>query len=68
MTHLALRNITRKSDPILMKTNRATPKVMSPEYLKEHVPDTIIVMNPVYREEIAKMVGDMGLESNVITV
>ena len=43
-------------------------EVRPPEHLREYVPDTIIVMNPIYRDEIAAMVSAMGIRSDVITV
>lgn len=36
-------------------------KYISPSYLKDYVPDVVIVMNSVYQNEISKMVADMGI-------
>lgn len=43
-------------------------EVMPPEYLKEYKPATIIVMNPIYRDEIGDMVRNMGLDPVIKTV
>ena len=41
-------------------------KVMPPEFLKEKKPDLIIVMNPVYRDEITQMLDRMGIYTEVV--
>ena len=41
-------------------------QIMSPEFLKEYQPDTVIVMNGIYCEEIQKMLDEMGVSTNVI--
>jgi SAM-dependent methyltransferase len=41
-------------------------KVMPPEFLKEKTPDLIIIMNPVYREEIMQMLNRMEVSTDVI--
>jgi len=41
---------------------------MPPEYLKDYKPATIIVMNPIYRDEIADMVRNMRLNPVIRTV
>jgi len=46
----------------------AAREVMSPEYLKEYQPETIIVMNPIYCEEITEMCSSMGVNAEVIGV
>ena len=43
-------------------------EVMPPESLKDLVPDVVVVMNPVYRDEIGRMLSGMGIESELITV
>ncbi len=40
--------------------------VVAPERLIEIRPDTVIVMNPVYREEIATQLGEMGLHPEIL--
>ncbi|EAW33643.1 class I SAM-dependent methyltransferase [Lyngbya sp. PCC 8106] len=41
-------------------------QIMSPEFLKEYQPDHVIVMNPIYCDEIQKMLEDMGVKTQVI--
>jgi hypothetical protein len=43
-------------------------QVMPPEHLKTYRPDAIIVMNPVYRDEIAGMVRNMQLDPVIKSV
>jgi SAM-dependent methyltransferase len=43
-------------------------KIMSPEFLRKHRPDIVIVMNPVYCEEIRQMLDDMRVTTEVIPV
>jgi SAM-dependent methyltransferase len=43
-------------------------KVMPPEFLKEKNPDVIIIMNPVYRNEIMLTLDRMGVSTEVIQV
>lgn len=43
-------------------------QVQSPEFLKEYQPDEVIVMNPVYQNEIKQMLHEMNLNPKVITV
>jgi hypothetical protein len=42
--------------------------IVAPEFLDEYRPDVVIVMNPVYREEIAADLRRMGLSPQVLTV
>lgn len=39
----------------------AGQQIVPPEFLQTYQPDTIIVMNPIYREEIKGMVDQLGL-------
>ncbi|MFY7803749.1 MAG: class I SAM-dependent methyltransferase [Limnoraphis robusta] len=41
-------------------------QIMSPEFLKEYQPDRVIVMNPIYCDEIQKMLDDMGVKTQVL--
>jgi len=41
-------------------------QIVSPEFLKQYRPDTIIVMNPIYCNEIKKMMDDMGVVADYI--
>jgi len=43
-------------------------KVMPPEFLRKYKPDVVIVMNPIYYNEIQKMLNDMDLTPEVISV
>ncbi len=43
-------------------------KVMSPEILRKNKPDAVIVMNPIYSDEIRQALADMGLTPEVISV
>jgi hypothetical protein len=42
--------------------------VVPPAVLREDPPDTVIVMNPIYREEIATLMADIGLGPEIISV
>ena len=41
-------------------------QIVSPEFLKQYKPDTVIVMNPVYCNEIKKMMDDMDISAEYI--
>ena len=43
-------------------------EIMSPEFLKDYQPDTVIVMNAIYCDEIGEMLKDMGVETEVIAL
>ncbi|MEJ2720619.1 MAG: class I SAM-dependent methyltransferase [bacterium] len=43
-------------------------RIMPPESLREYGPTTVIVMNPIYEDEIAQMVASMNVPAEVITV
>lgn len=43
-------------------------KIVGPDFLKEYKPDTVIVMNPIYCEEIRQNLNRMGLTSEIMTV
>ena len=43
-------------------------KIMHPEFLKKYKPDVTIVMNSIYCNEIQKMLEDMGVTAEVITL
>ncbi len=36
-------------------------RIVAPDYLADHAVDAIIVANPIYKEEIATLTGDLGL-------
>lgn len=41
-------------------------KIVAPEFLKQYRPDTIIIMNPIYQEEITQSAKEMGLSPEVL--
>lgn len=43
-------------------------EIMPPEFLKEYKPDQVIVMNPIYCNEIQQMLDDMGVATELIFV
>ena len=40
-------------------------KIVPPEFLKDYQPDTIIIMNPIYVEEIKQMIRPLNLSSEI---
>lgn len=43
-------------------------QIMSPEFLKEYQPDTVIVMNEIYMDEIGAMLNDMGIKPEMVAL
>jgi len=43
-------------------------EIVAPAFLREYRPDLVIIMNPVYREEIASDLADMGLQPEIRSV
>ena len=43
-------------------------KIIAPEFLERYRPDTVIVMNPVYRDEIAQILEGMKLHPEVMVM
>ncbi|RJQ14297.1 MAG: methyltransferase domain-containing protein [Nitrospiraceae bacterium] len=43
-------------------------EIVAPEFLKEYRPDSVIVMNSIYRDEISRMLQGMGLTANLIAL
>ncbi len=41
-------------------------EIVAPEFLREYKPDVIILMNPVYLEEIKSMASEMGLTAEFV--
>ncbi len=41
-------------------------EIVAPEFLKQYRPDTVIVMNPIYCNEIKKMMDDMKVSAEYI--
>lgn len=42
-------------------------EIVPPEFLKQYQPDTTIVMNAVYKREVAQKLRDVGIESELVT-
>lgn len=42
--------------------------VVGPEFLAEYRPDLVVIMNPIYREEIRQELGRMGLTPKIVTL
>jgi hypothetical protein len=55
----------RKNNTFLAGTGQ---KVVSPETLKQVQPDVVIVMNPIYRDEIHNQLNQMGLHPDLTTI
>jgi SAM-dependent methyltransferase len=43
-------------------------EIMPPEFLKDYRPDQMIIMNPIYRNEIQQMLDEMGVVTEITTV
>ncbi len=43
-------------------------KIVSPEFLAEYKPDTVIIMNAIYHDEIVEMLDGMGIHPSVIAL
>lgn len=43
-------------------------EIVGPAFLQEYEPDVVIVMNPVYTDEIRATLADLGLEPRIMTV
>lgn len=41
-------------------------EIMSPQFLKEYKPDQVIVMNPIYCNEIQQMLNEMGVSTQIV--
>jgi len=39
---------------------------VSPLYLQEYCPDIVIVMNPIYTDEIAQLLKNMGVNAIMV--
>jgi len=44
----------------------AGQKVVSPEFLKEYKPEAVIIMNPIYMDEIRNILGGLGIQPELI--
>jgi SAM-dependent methyltransferase len=43
-------------------------QIVPPEFLQAYRPDVVIVMNPIYEEEIRQLVADLGLTCEIFSV
>lgn len=43
-------------------------QIVAPEFLKEYQPDTIIIMNPIYKDEIRETLNTLGVRSELVTM
>ena len=43
-------------------------EIVSPDFLKKYLPDIVIIMNSVYRDEIKRNLGSMGLAPGLLTL
>jgi hypothetical protein len=43
-------------------------KIVAPKFLQEYKPEVVIVMNPIYRNEIQQELDKMGLQPELIMV
>ena len=43
-------------------------EIVAPEFLKTYQPDVVIIMNPIYIEEISNDLSKMGLSPEILTV
>jgi hypothetical protein len=43
-------------------------KVVAPGFLREYQPDTVIVMNPIYCDEIQRDLDRMGLSAELVPI
>ncbi len=42
--------------------------IVAPEALKDARPDAVLVVNPVYTDEIARMLSDLGVDADLISI
>ena len=43
-------------------------EIMPPEFLKTYQPDEVIIMNPIYRNEIQQMLAQMGVTTKLLSL
>jgi hypothetical protein len=43
-------------------------EIVAPEFLRTYQPDAVIIMNPVYRDEISRDLSAMGLLPDIYTM
>jgi hypothetical protein len=43
-------------------------KIVYPEFLQDYQPEIIIIMNPIYEQEIRQLTDNLGLKPELILV
>jgi len=43
-------------------------RIVAPEYLRQYRPDTVTLMNPVYRGEVGKTLRELGLDPELVAL
>jgi hypothetical protein len=43
-------------------------EIVAPQFLPTYQPDVVIIMNPIYRDEIGRDLQNMGLSPQIMTV
>jgi len=43
-------------------------QIVSPTFLREYRPDVVLVMNPIYRDEIQRDLARLDVSADVVTV
>ena len=43
-------------------------KIVPPDFVKEYKPDVVIIMNPVYKDEIKQNINQMGYDPEIMPV
>ncbi len=43
-------------------------QIVSPEFLQSYKPDIVIIMNPVYKNEVSQDLSDKGLHPEILTI
>ena len=43
-------------------------RIVSPDFLKEFQPEVVVLMNPIYRSEVARQLREMGLNVEIVDV
>jgi SAM-dependent methyltransferase len=41
-------------------------KIVGPEFLREYKPDTVVIMNPIYRDEIGRQLEGLGVKAEIL--
>ena len=43
-------------------------EIVAPEYLRSNPPDVVIIMNPIYHDEISRDLNAMGLSPRIVHI